>query len=106
AALPVLACFEPPAQRAPFCDALFEPLRADTLSAQQLDRVERHHTIRAPTIRDDITALPELREALRQLRQWHGDGSRDMSRQVLLPWPDVDQRDATSVDSAQQLVAV
>jgi hypothetical protein len=53
----VVARFHAPSLRPPFGHAVFHAVSAEALPSQEIDRIERHHTVGAAAVRDNVAPL-------------------------------------------------
>src|SRR3990172_10070887 len=95
-----------PAERPTFRDAVFHPVRPEALPAEEFDGVERHDAVGTATLRHDVSMLWQLANALLQLRERHRQRPRQVTGEVFLARPDIDHRDFTGTNAAEQLVSV
>jgi hypothetical protein len=100
----VVAGFNAPSPRPPFGHTMLHTVRAEALPSQEIDRVERHHAVRAAAIRHDVAAFLQLAEAFPEVGERHGDRARYVSREVLLTGTDVDEGDLAGADTPHELV--
>src|SRR5581483_4472763 len=104
--LALITGLDAPSQGAPFRHAILQPMCAKALSAQQVDRIERHHAVGAAAVRDDVAPLLQLLHALRQVSEREGNRAGNMPRHVLLTGPNIDQRDLATTNPSYQFVVV
>ena len=64
----------------------------------------RHHAVRAAAIRHDVAPFRQRSQAFPKFCDRCGDGTRNVSRHVLLARTDVDERDLTGADTSHELV--
>ena len=102
----VIARLDAPSQGAPFGHAMLHAVSAETLSSQEVDRIERHHAVRAAAVRDDVAPFLQLAHALRQVSEREGNRAGNVPRHVLLTRPNVDQRDLAGANPPYQFVVV
>jgi hypothetical protein len=72
------------------------------VSAEQVDRVQRHDAVRAATVRDDFTVAGEFREAALEAAEGDRYGARKMSGIEFFGWPDVERSHGAALDSVDQ----
>jgi hypothetical protein len=85
---------------------MFQAVRAEPLSAQDIDCIERHHAVRAATIRDDVASFPQLADTLREVGERYRDRAGNVTGHILLAWANVNQRDLIVANPAHELVVV
>jgi len=79
-------------------------MRLEAFASQKRHCVNRHHTVRAPAIGNDVAAFLQCAEMLSELSDRQGDGAWNVRGQILLTRSDVDERRFTGTDSADKLV--
>src|SRR5579863_5294500 len=77
----------------PFGIAVFEAMNPKAALAQQRDCFEGQDAIGATTIGNDLSALGDVAQTLRQLAQRNVDGARQMPRREFVWWAHVENRD-------------
>jgi hypothetical protein len=100
----VAADLNAPSMCTPFRHTEFQPVGAETFPTQEIDGIECHHAIRAAAIRHEVSRDGQLAQLLLEVSQRHRDRARDVSCEVLLTRPDVDQCDVTGPHAAYELV--
>jgi len=100
----VVARFNAPSLRTPFGHTLFHAVSAEALPPQEIDRIERHHAVRAATVRDNVAAFLQLAHALGEICERHGNSARNVGRHVLFTRTDIDERDLAGADTAHEFV--